>query len=180
MSCVPTDGLSDTLNIWLHLSLSRHHEKVPENLRFFYCGRHCLTKILLQHPNSVACSPASLIVIQRLVKSCLGLIKELLSGVQKTDINMSCVKHCPQYLICTPRQDRIYIHLENFVAYILEYNNEYQHPPRGLGSAQRNASNFRMKQYKFPAVTNSCSLFNSHSNLLCYLTAKTNATIVPN
>ena len=85
---------------------------------------------------------------------------------------MSCLNQYPQYLICTPRQDKIFIHRENNVAYIREYNNEYQHPPRGIGSAQRNASNWRMKQNKFPAVTNSCTLISSHSNPLSYLTAK--------
>jgi len=93
---------------------------------------------------------------------------------------MRCLIQYPRYLICTPRQDKICIHRENFVAYILEYDNEYQHPPRGLGSAQGNASNCRMKQYKFPAVTSSCTLISSHSNPLSYLTAKTTATIVPN
>jgi hypothetical protein len=71
---------------------------------------------------------------------------------------MSCSKQYPQYLICTPRQDKIFIHREKFVVYILEYNNEYQHPPMGLGSAQGIASNWRMKQNKFPAVTNWCTL----------------------
>jgi hypothetical protein len=70
---------------------------------------------------------------------------------------MSCLNQYPQYLICIPLQDKDYIHRENIVVYILEYNNEYQHPPRGLGSAQGNASNWRMKQNKFPPVTSSCT-----------------------
>jgi len=93
---------------------------------------------------------------------------------------MSCSYHYSQYLSCTPHQHNIFIHRVNTVAYIREYNNEYQHPPRGLGSAQGNASNWRMKQNKFPAVTNSCTLISSHSNPLSYLTAKTTATAVPN
>ena len=83
--------------------------------------------------------------MQRLLMRCLGLITELLSGILNTDINMSYLNQYPQYLSCISRQDKIYIHRGSFVAYILEYNNEYQHPPRGLGSAQGNASNWRMK-----------------------------------
>jgi hypothetical protein len=67
---------------------------------------------------------------------------------------MSCSNQYPQYLICTPRQHNIFIHRENTVEYIREYNNEYQHSPRRLGSAQGNASNWRMKK-KIPAVTSS-------------------------
>jgi len=66
---------------------------------------------------------------------------------------MSCSNQYPQYLSCTPHQHNIFIHRENTVEYIREYNNEYQHSPRGLGSAQGNASNWRIK--KIPAVTSS-------------------------
>ena len=59
---------------------------------------------------------------------------------------MSCSKQYPQYIICTPRQDKIFIHRENIAAFIREYNNEYQHSPRGLGSAQGDASNWRMEK----------------------------------
>jgi len=83
--------------------------------------------------------------MQRLLMRCLGLITELLSGILNTDINMSYLNQYPQYLSCISQQDKIYIHREITVAYILEYNNEYQHQPRGLGCAQGNTSNWRIK-----------------------------------
>jgi hypothetical protein len=67
---------------------------------------------------------------------------------------MNCLNQYPQYLICITRQHKVFIHRENIVAYIHEYNNEYQHPPSGLGSAQGNTSKWRTKQNKFPAVKN--------------------------
>jgi hypothetical protein len=93
---------------------------------------------------------------------------------------MSCLNQYPQYLICTPRQDKFFIHRENIVAYIHQYNNEYLHTPSGQGSAQGNTSNWRTKQNKFPAVTNLCTLINSQENPLSYVTAKTITTVVPN
>ena len=91
---------------------------------------------------------------------------------------MSCTYQYAQF-ICTPRQDEIFIHHENIVTYVWEYN-EYQHPHKSLGSVHGNVSNCRMKQNKFPAVTNSCSLISSHSIQVSYLTAKTIATAVLN